>query len=356
VQALDNTDYSREKSKAELKELKMKQVKRAGDVWRDKGGTATELTLLYLSMLKAAGLQAYAMRIVDRNRGLFTPGYLYYDQLDDTIVLVMIDGKEIALDPGEKMCPFQTLNWRHSMATGLRQGPGGSALATTPRQPYQANTIKRVGELEVDAHGVIDGDVRIVMTGQEALYWRQKALLITEPEVKTQFDNWIGGMIPDGVGAHVDHFIAMDKTEEALAAVVRVQGTLGTATSKRLLIPALFFETHGSHPFVDQKKRLTSVDMHYADEVADDITYRLPAGLTVESAPQESKVPWEGHAVLVIKCATEGNEVTVTRTLVRGFTFAPAEDYQNLRDFYQKVATADQQQLVLAMPAAGKGN
>jgi hypothetical protein len=42
------------------------------------------IALLYLSMLRAAGLNGYAMRVVDRNRSLFAPGYMYFDQLDDT--------------------------------------------------------------------------------------------------------------------------------------------------------------------------------------------------------------------------------------------------------------------------------
>jgi hypothetical protein len=49
--------------------------------------------------------------------------------------------------------------------------------------------------------------------------------------------------------------------------------------------------------------------------------------------------------------------VVVARTLARAFTEAKPEEYQDLRGFYQKVATADQQQLVLAAaPAAAKGN
>jgi len=174
--------------------------------------------------------------------------------------------------------------------------------------------------------------------------------------VKKQFDTWIASMVPDGVEAHVDHFISLDDPDSNLAAVIKAQGTVGTVTAKRVLIPGLFFETRGSHPFVDQDKRLTPVDMHYGEMLSDDVTYNLPAGLTVESAPQAIKVPWEGKAVMVIKSKTDPGEVTITRTLARSFTLASTEDYQNLRDFYQKVATADQQQLVLTASTAGKGN
>jgi hypothetical protein len=37
-------------------------------------------------------------------------------------------------------------------------------------------------------------------------------------------------------------------------------------------------------------------------------------------------------------------------------SLAPADDYQDLRGFYQKVAAADQEQLVLKPAETGKGN
>jgi hypothetical protein len=356
VQALDNADFSREKSDAERKKLNLKETDHAEDVWTEKSGTRTEIALLYLSMLRAAGLTAYAMRVVDRSRGIFMPTDFDYDQLDDTIVILSIGGKETVLDPGEKMCPFQTVSWKHSSATGLRQTASGSAIATTPRQAYTANTVQRIAELTLDSHGAIDGNLRFIMTGQEALYWRQKALENDESEVKKQFDEWIATMVPDGVEAHIDHFISLDVPEASLAAVVKAQGNAGTATSKRLLVPAFFFETRGSHPFVGQDKRLTPVDMHYGDLISDDVTYQLPPGMTVESAPQAGKIPWEGHAVLLTKSSTDPGQVNITRTLVRSFTFASIDEYQSLHDFYLKVAAADQQQLVLTTAAAGKGN
>jgi hypothetical protein len=356
VQALDNTDFSRVKTDAERKELKLKTVTHAEDVWAQKSGTSSEIALLYLSMLRAAGLTAYAMRVVDRREGMFAPGYMYYDQLGDTIVLLSTGGKEIALDPGEKMCPFQALRWYHSVATGIRQTAAGSTITTTAPQPYSANIMQRIADLTLDAHGAISGTIRFVMAGQEALNWRQKALENDEAEVKKQFDKWIEPMMPEGVTAHVDRFVALDDPDSNLVAYITTEGAPGTATSKRVLVPGLFFETRSSHPFVDQDKRLTPVDMHYGEQVTDQVTYHLPAGLEAESTPQPSKIPWEGHAVLLIKTKTDPGQVTITRTLARSFTFAGTDDYQTLRDFYQKVATADQQQLVLTASAAGKGN
>lgn len=195
------------------------------------------------------------------------------------------------------------------------------------------------------------------MAGQEALRWRQSALRNDESEVKKQFDNELAGLVPEGVEAHVDHFLSLDDPDTSLMAVVKTHGTLGAATSKRLMLPGFFFEARGHAPFVSQEKRLEAVDMHYGDRVSEQFTYHLPDGVAVEGAPTDANIPWAGHAAFVTKTITTPGQVVVSRTLARAFTQAKPEEYQELRGFYQKVAAADQQQLVLAAaPAATKGN
>jgi len=172
VQALDNTDFSRKKSTSEMKPLKLKTAKRAEDTWTQKSGTSEDIALLYIAMLRAAGLTAYDMKLVNRKEGIFDNAYLNFDQLDDDVVILAIGGQEILLDPGEKMCPFQTLHWSHSGASGARQSPDAHYAATTPLQYYKPNSLVRIGDVNVDEHGTITGAFRFIMTGQEALRWR----------------------------------------------------------------------------------------------------------------------------------------------------------------------------------------
>ena len=355
VQALDNTDFSRRKTESERKELKLKTAKRAEDTLAQKSGSSNDLALLYLAMLRAAGLKAYGMRVVDRTRGVFAPGYLYFDQLNDEIVVLSLDGKDILLDPGQKMCPFAALHWKHSSASGIRQAPEAPVLTTTPVQAFENNKTLRMGDMTIAADGGVTGTLQIVMSGQEALRWRQLALLNDPDEVKKQFDSWLEQTIPDSVAGHVDHFISLDNPDTNLMAVVNVQGHLGTATAKRLLLPGLFFETRGHQPFVSEAQRLAPVDMSYGEQVTDKTVYHLPAGLSVEGAPQDTSNLWKGHAELVIKTQTAPGQITTIRQLSRAFTLAKPEEYQDLRGFYQKVAASDQQQLVLSASAPGKG-
>jgi len=295
------------------------------------------------------------MRVVNRDNGLFTAGYLSKGQLDDYLILVNLNGKEVLTDPGEKMCPFLTVHWKHSGAGGIREAPT-PGLATSPVQAYTGNKITRAADLTVDEQGGATGSIRLAMAGQEALYWRQKALRVDEAELKKQFVEWLEPTLPEGVETRFDSFAALDDPDTDLVAALTVSGTVGTATAKRMMLPGAFFETRNHVPFVSEEMRQTPVDMHYGVQLNDRVTYHLPDGLTLEGAPLDTKQTWAGRAALIARVTAGANQVTASRSLARGFTFLPADAYKDLRDFYQKMAAIDQQQIVLARAVSAKGN
>ena len=348
VQALENTDYTRKKTESEMKTLGIKESKRAEDVWKQKSGDSEEIALLYLAMVRAAGLNAYAMKVTDRSRRVFDVQDLDADQYDDTLVIVSAGGQEVLTDPGEKMCPFQTIRWNHTLTAGMRQAANnGAGFLSVPETNYTLNTTTWTGELKVSERGEVSGDLSDVMKGQEALRWRQTALRNDDAELKKQFDRALAGVVPEGVEAHVDHFLGLDTPDTNLVAAVKVSGSMGAATGKRLLLPGFFFESRGSTPFVKAEKRETAVDMHYGEKSVEQITYDLPAGMTVEGAPTDATQTWPGLARYIVKTKATPEQMIVLRQLERAFSEAKPEEYQDLRGFYQKIATGDQQQLVL---------
>jgi hypothetical protein len=78
--------------------------------------------------------------------------------------------------------------------------------------------------------------------------------------------------------------------------------------------------------------------------------------MTVEGAPADANISWAGHAVFIVKSKSDPGKLTVARSVARGFTLVKPEEYQDLRGFYQKVAAADQDQIVLTAASVGKGN
>ena len=356
VEKLDNTRFSREKTQAERKKEKLKDIKTLEDVWKQKSGSDDDIALLYVALARAAGVKAWPAKVVDRNRAIFDSQYFTMQQLDDYVAKLTIDGKDIYLDPGQKMCPFGTLSWQHSLASGFQLTDKGSERVMTPALTYKETFLHRVADLTMGPDGEVKGIARFVMSGQDALYWRQVSLANDEEEVKKQFNESIQGEFPDGVRADFDHFLALEDYNVNLIAVVKLEGNVATATGKPVFLPGLFFESQAKHPFDAQDKRATPVDVRYPKMEHDDATYRLPDGYTIESVPQKSDATWGGHAELKMGSQTTGNAIEVVRTLVYNFALLAPKDYPDLHDFYQKVATADQQQIVLSRAASAKGN
>ncbi|MGB8259303.1 MAG: DUF3857 domain-containing protein [Terracidiphilus sp.] len=355
VMKLNNTSFTRRKSEAERKKEKLREISKAEDVWKQGGGSDDDIALLYVSLARAAGLKVWPMQVVDRNRAIFDKSFLSSRQLDDYLAILVLDGKEVFLDPGQKMCPFGALHWKHALASGFRLSDQGVVFGTTPAIPYKTSSVQRIGSLTVDAAGAVTGTVRVVMNGPEALHWRQITVENDEDEVKKRFNESMRGALPEGVQADFDHFLALDDYGANLIAAVKVTGTLGTATGKRFFLPGLFFESRAQHPFVAEEKRTIPVDVHYPIISEDDVTYTLPEGYTVESMPQTAQVSWPGFAMFKIVSTATGNSVDVVRTIAWNFSILDPKTYPNLHDFYQKVATADQQQLVLTKAAPAKG-
>ena len=356
IMKLDNTDYSRVKSEAERKKDKLKEIKRAEDVWKDQSGAGNSIALLYVALAQAAGLKAYPMQVVDRNLAFFDANYFSVRQLDDYIAVLQIGGKDIFIDPGTKMCPFGSLEWAHALAGGFRLTDNGVAATETPGAPPKQNVVQHFADLTVDAQGAVKGTAQYVMTGPEALYWRQLALQNDGNEVKKRFNEAMHNDLPEGVEAEVDHFLGLADSESALMAIVNVSGTMGTATGKHMILPGLFFQSGAKHPFVSEAKRITPIDVHYAGLEQDDVTYHLPLGYSVESAPKTADVNWPGYAGLRINSAAKADTVEVVRAFARDFVLLGPESYTNLHDFYLKMAAADQQQIVLTRAEAAKGN
>lgn len=214
----------------------------------------------------------------------------------------------------------------------------------------------RVADVTIAADGAVSGTARVSMSGPAATRWRELAVENDEDEIKKQFNEYMRELVPDGVTADFDHFLGLDDFHAQLMGIVKLSGSMGTKTGKRIFLPGVFFASHAKHPFVADEKRQTVVDMEYADDTVDQVTYNVPGTFSVESAPPDTTIPWPGHAGFQLKSSVDKTRIEVVRNLARAFTQVQPKDYSALREFYQKVATADQQQLVLTAAAANAGN
>jgi hypothetical protein len=347
VMKIDNRDFAHSDGEGS----KSKGSKDASAVWKQQSGTSDEIALLFVALARATGLSAWPMQLVNRNRAQFERTYLSTDQFDDYIAVVETDGKDVYLDPGQKMCAYGALNWKHEMATGFRLTAKGVTIEATPAGPPKAAGIKRTADVAIDDHGAVTGTGRFVLSGQEALYWRQLALLEDSSELSKDLADYVASTLPDGVSGTINGFEGLTDYESDLTANLKFSGVLGSSTEKRVIVPGLFFEARGKHPFVEEESREVPVDMHYATMEQDDVTYHLPPGVKLDNLPQERNIEWTGRIGLSINVTSASNAVTVKRAFVRTSALIDPSLYSSLRNIYQRISAADQQQIVLSRAA-----
>ncbi|HZY63085.1 MAG TPA: DUF3857 and transglutaminase domain-containing protein [Edaphobacter sp.] len=353
VMQLENTDYTRERTKAEVKADGQKQIHSTDDVWNNKRGSRDQISDLFVAMARAAGMKAYVMAVTNRDRNLFLPMYLSLSQLDDDIAIVNIDGKDMFFDPGSRYCPYGHLEWKHSSASGLRQVDGGTAIATAPPESFKTSHVDRIADLKMDEQGEVTGIVRMSYTGSPALHWRHAFLTGDLTSLKRDLRTSVEKELPSGVTVELTSLSDPADYEKPLEVRFSIKGQIGSSTGKRLLIPADLFEVN-TKPAFPHDKRTVAVYFDYPSMSQDVVRIIFPAAWTLESKPSNISVPLQTYAVYDMSAASTPNSIIIRRDYALGnYIFLPKE-YSDLRSFYSKMETKDQESIVLktAAPAA----
>jgi len=347
VMKLDNTDYTRAHSAVENKAEGQKE-KNAGDIWLDKRGNSAELTRLYIALARGAGLKAYDMIVANRNDQLFDQNYLSWDQLDDELAIVMIDGKPVYLDPGNRFEDYGELAWYHCFAGGVKQTDHGPVLASTPGQLYKWDMQTRTAYLTLAPDGSVSGQMRIAYTGDFSRRIRQNALKNGVEQAKKDVRSYWQSQVPAGVQVKMNGFIGIDQPDVALMAVLTVSGTMGSNAGKLRLLPADFFEANAKPVFTSPKRTLP-VDLGPVYLMQDEARLILPPNASVEGKPAESQQMLPQEGVFHVSYSVKGNQYLYDRVSAVAMPLYSAKDYPSLLSYFQKIAQADQQPLVLRM-------
>ncbi len=351
VMTLENTNFTRERTAREDQSQGFRNVKNADDVLKRKRGSAEELTLLYISMARAAGLKAYAMGVADRETRLWVDSYLSLSQIDDLLAIVSIDGKDVYFDPGERYCEPEHLAWKHILTGGLRQTEKGTEVAQTPAAPYRSARVARIADLKLDETGSAEGVVTLTYTGAAALKWRQLALLGDEASVKSDLRAELESALPAGMDVEVSQVENLADYEKPLEATFKVKGALGSSTGKRLLVPADCFEA-SAKPRFTASTRDVAVDLAYASYAQDAVRYSLAPGLIVESSPEPATKLMPKLASYVFHARLASNSITSYRDLDIATAYILPKQYPDFRSFYTAVQSKDQETIVLKRETA----
>jgi len=355
VMQLENTDFTRERTATEDKAQGLGEIHNTDDILERKRGTGDQLTELFVAMARAAGMKAYLMYVTNRDRSIFVKNFLSLSQLDDYIAIVNVDGKEQFFDPGSRYCPYGHLAWKHTYVSGIRQNDNGTAMGEAPAESYKASRIERIGDLAMDEHGVVTGSLKMTYTGAPALNWRHRALTGDDASLRRELRTTVERMLPGSMDVQVTSIEKLEDYEQPLVVRYSVKGPIGSSTGKRLLVPNDIFLSN-SKPAFPHEKREVPIDFHYPYITQDAVRITYPAAIKVESSPAPDKFQFQSFAAYSLSSISSGNSITMRRDFLLGEPIYLTKEYSDLRTFYNKFETKDQESIVLtsASPTAAK--
>ena len=355
VQKIRNTSYEIEKTEQEQKRAKEKEISNGEDLWKRGYGNGYQITWLFLGLARAAGFDASPVRIATRNDHFFKPNVMRTSDLNTNVVLVKLNGKDAYFDPGAELTPFGLLPWSETGTTGLKLDKEGGTWVTTPTPEPAESQIVRKADLNLTSEGSLEGKLTITFTGLEAQRRRVQEHNEDEAHRKKLLEDYVKEIIPAGIEVELTSKPDWASSSPTLVAEfsLKVPGWASGA-GKRALLPVGLFSGPEKH-MCEHSTRVHPLYFQYLFEKTDDVHIELPLGWQVSSLPQAQNTDAK-VMVYTLKVENDKGSLHFERHLRSGLTYLEQKYYPALRNFYQAVRTADEQQVVLQPGATAASN
>jgi hypothetical protein len=354
VQEIRNLSFEPEKTDAETQ--KLKDNNSAQDVLRNGYGYGSQIDRLFVSMARAAGFDAHALRLCERDEEILARNVPIGRQLDGELAVVVIDGKQRFFDPGTPYVPFEMLPWQKTSTAGLliARKQEKAVWVDTPWLHNDSATMKRVANLQLE-DGLIRGTVLITYTGQEALQQRVAMRNDDDAAAKKSIEKTLKSWFADGATVNVTEVRNLRAAESPLiiAATVELPSAASLVGSRAMVPLAIFAATH-KNPFSSEQRK-TAIYFHYAYRVDDQVTLKIPAGYAVETLPASADVN-VGALHYTATVGKTADDIRLVRNVTVDAELVDRGKYSVIRDFFSKAAAADQSQVVLRKAAATAGS
>ena len=348
VQQLRYLSYEPTKSGQESKRENLKENKNVEEVWERGYAFANEINYLFVAMVRAAGLQAWVVRLTERSRSVLDATVLDPTQLNATVVLVRLGSQDLYFDPATRFCPYGLLPWAETGVAGLRLGPMGGDFGSIPGRSSDNAITRRTANAKISPDGAVEGTLQISFRGQEALRRRLESYDEDEAGRRKALEDEIKGWLPPGAALEIQKVDSWENSEDDLRVECRFSvPDFGNISGHRLLFPLAVFQSNRTNPFKSEK-RTYPVYFDYAYQVEDHITWKFPEGLDAEALPKPHGYQNNFfHYETKVTPGAAGLEFHRS-TSMEGFIFE-AGSYRLVKTAFEQMISNDNDQAVLKL-------
>jgi len=309
--------------------------------YKDQTGNVAEINFILISMLRLAGVEANPVLVSTIENGL--PVYPTRTGFNYVIAAAEIDGKQILLDATHKftspnILPLNVLNWKGRL---IKNDGTSIEIDLEPSIPSKENFNLMVS---IDSGGKMNGQARILRTDYDAYRFRVENNAKNQENYLEKFETELGDLNISNYRIENQKSNLKDPIIETFSFASNNQSDI--IEDKIFVNPLLFF-TRTKNPF-NQEKRIMPVYFGYKNQEKYNITLEIPNGYTVESLPVPMKIATEDKGIVyLLNFFAEGKKIQINCTKDINNSIFAAEEYQTLKDVFQKVTASQNQKIVL---------
>jgi hypothetical protein len=333
----------------------------AADIFLHRYGDCKDKATLLGVMLREIGISS-VVSLVNTERlhvRLNTPPSLQFNHvilairlprdLQDSSLLSaadLPDGRLLFFDPTDELTPFGRIRGQLQGSVGLLALAEGSRLITLPKLPPDQSGNRRTAKLVLNEQGVLTGEIKERITGQEALMQRGFLRSSTRESDVTKV---VEARLAESL-ASFQLSAAMPRNRDASELPLEWDYRFSAASYARrsgdlmLVRPRVL----GVHAFIlpEDKPRVHDLMLSEPRLHQDEVLIDLPVGYIVESLPPPVEVD-TGFAIYRSRSEVTGSQLKYTRSYEVRDLLVPAAKIEDFRRLHREISRDERAVVVL---------
>ncbi|MBC9913207.1 DUF3857 domain-containing protein [Chitinophaga varians] len=308
-------------------------------IFNSKNGTAAEVNLLLVAMLKRAKLNAYPVILSTRDNGHIYPFYPLLSRFNYTIAGVRYDDKFVSLDASDPMLGYARLSPR------CYNGPARIVDEEANGVSFEADSLREqkftsvmFGKVE---NGMLEGSFQQRPTYFESYKVRK---IVKEKNQDEFFDKVRKGFVGEIELANKE--IEDLKVLES-PVMLKFDFKIKLDNDQLIYLNPMFTEANRTNAFKSAERKFP-VEMEAVFDEIYSLNMEVPEGYEVDEIPKSAMAKYnEDEGVFQYLIQQQDNHIQLRcRVKLNKANFAP-EDYPSLREFFDLIVKKQAEQIVL---------
>ena len=310
--------------------------------WKDKKGTAGEINLILVNLLKDADLLVHPVLVSTRNNGRVNTGLAGYDQFNKVMAYVEIGQEVYVLDATDmytpaKLIPRDVLCSEGLVIEKLSTFEWGWRTLWKQEKLFQNFTILRA---DIDEQGLMKGDATV----SSSEYSRLERMPVLKQGKAKLIETYFASKT---AGISVDSIDLQNEATDSLPLSQHVNFSVKTSSSGdyHYFTPNLFSGLE-KNPFIADD-RFSDVFFGCNQKYSIVGTFNIPAGYKFDDLPKNIKMITPDTSIIFSRMmAVADTTISLRLQLEIKKPFFSTEDYPYFQEFYKKLFELINEQIV----------